>query len=88
LASILREGTLPAPRPETFYLVFLAPEIRSILGSAQGGRDFLAFHNHFHASQGEIRYIVVPFDPDSRREMQTASRALLRALIGTDGGAW
>jgi hypothetical protein len=86
LASMLRSGALPAPKQETVYLVYLAPEIRSTLASAVGGQDYLAFQNHFHASQGEVRYLVVPFDSDSQRQVRTASRALLRALITPERG--
>ncbi len=88
LASMLRDGTVPPPRQETVYLVFLAPGIRSTLASAVGGRDYLAVYNHFHASQGEIRYIVVPVDADPTKEIRTASRALLRELIGPEGDVW
>lgn len=81
LDALLRSGTLAPPTRDTLYVIYLAPEVRSTLGAVAGGEDYLAFENHFHASQGEIRYIVVPFDTDLDREVRTATRALLRAMI-------
>jgi hypothetical protein len=81
LVDALQRGALQAPTDQTIYVVFLAPEIRSTLGSSVGGQDYFAYENHFHAFNGEIHYVVVPFDTDSMREVSNASRAVLRAII-------
>jgi hypothetical protein len=81
LVDALQRGALQAPTDQTIYVVFLAPEIRSTLGSSVGGQDYFAYENHFHAFKGEIHYVVVPFDTDSAREVSNTSRAVLRAII-------
>jgi len=81
LVGWLQHGVIMPPTEPIIYVIFLAPEIRSTLGSSIGGQDYFAYENHFHALSDEIRYIVVPFDTDSRREAQTVSRAILKALV-------
>jgi hypothetical protein len=81
LLDWLQHGVILPPTEQTIFLVFLAPEIRSTLGSSVGGKDYFAYENHFHAFSGEIRYIMVPYDADSKMEIQTASREILKSLV-------
>jgi hypothetical protein len=81
LVDWLQHGVIQPPTEQTIFVVFLAPEIRSTLGSSVGGKDYFAYENHFHAYSGEIRYIMVPYDVDSKMEIQNASREILKALV-------
>jgi hypothetical protein len=88
LDSMIASNQLRAPTANAVYVLFLAPNLQSKIGEQQSGRDFLAYHNHFHAKQGEIRYIVVPFDADLGREKRTTARAILNLLNNPDGPVW
>jgi hypothetical protein len=76
---------LEVPTPNSIYVVLLAPEIHSKIGEREAGRSYLGYHNHFHAREGEIRYVVVPFDTDRHRQRRTVARAILNLLINPDG---
>jgi hypothetical protein len=88
LVAMLSKHQLEPPSTNSIYIVFLAPEIRSKIGGREGGRSYLAYHNHFHGREGEIRYVVVPFDSDRQRQELTTSRAILNILINPDGVVW
>lgn len=81
LVELLEHRVADPPTDQKIYVVFLAPEIRSTLAASTGGRDYFAYENHFHAVNGEIHYILVPFDTDLRREERNASRAVLKAVV-------
>ena len=72
----------------TVYVVFLAPGLGSTLGSATSEKDFAAYHNHFHAANGVVHYVVVPFDADSTRWLANARQSLHQALINPEGNGW
>jgi hypothetical protein len=70
------------------YVVFLAPGLRSTLGVSSSGKDFAAYHNHFHAAAGVVRYVVVPYDSDPSRWLGNARRSLVQALVNPEGNGW
>jgi hypothetical protein len=71
------------------FVVFLAPGLRSTLaGQSISGRDFAAYHNHFHAAAGVVRYVVVPYEPDASRCQSAARLGLFEALINPEGTGW
>jgi len=70
------------------YVVFLAPGLRSTLGVSSSEKDFAAYHNHFHAAAGVVRYVVVPYDRDRSRWLENARRSLVQALVNPEGNGW
>ena len=88
LASMLNRHQLQPPDVNTVYVLFLGKGVQSKTGEQQGGREFLAYHNHFHASQGVVRYLVVPFDTDLARERRSTVQGILAMLLNPDGPAW
>jgi hypothetical protein len=85
LQKMLGRHQLELPTLNSIYVVLLAPEIHSKIGDREAGRSYLAYHNHFHAREGEIRYVVVPFDTDRQRQRRTIARAILNLLINPAG---
>jgi hypothetical protein len=88
LVSMLNSHQLQPPNVNAVYVLFLGKDVQSKIGEQKGGRDFLAYHNHFHASQGVVRYVVVPFDTDLAREKRTTAQGILGVLVSPDGPAW
>ena len=88
LNSMIERHTVPAPGANALYVLFLDQSSRLSIGEFQSGVEFLAYHNHFHADKGEVRYIVVPFDSDLKREKRTTALAILDALNYPDGPPW
>jgi hypothetical protein len=70
------------------YVVFLAPRLGTTLGPKHSEKDFAAYHNHFHAANGVVHYVVVPFDADSSRWLAAARQSLHQALINPEGNGW
>jgi hypothetical protein len=70
------------------YVVFLAPGLGTTLGPKHSEKDFAAYHNHFHAANGVVHYVVVPFDADSSRWLAAARQSLHQALINPEGNGW
>jgi hypothetical protein len=70
------------------YVVFLAPRLGTTLGPQHSEKDFAAYHNHFHAANGVVHYVVVPFDADSSRWLAAARQSLHQALINPEGNGW
>jgi hypothetical protein len=70
------------------YVVFLAPKLGTTLGPKHSEKDFAAYHNHFHAANGVVHYVVVPFDADSSRWLAAARQSLHQALINPEGNGW
>jgi hypothetical protein len=70
------------------YVVFLAPGLRSTLGTSSSEKDFLAYHNHYHAAAGVVRYVVVPYEAESARWLEAARESLAQALVNPEGNAW
>jgi hypothetical protein len=73
--------------PGTVYVVFLAPGLGSTLGKASD-KDYLAYHNHVHASAGVVHYAVVPYDSDLSRWASSARQSLHQTLINPEGNGW
>lgn len=88
LAKMFADGTLPAPSANALYVIYLAPNVRSTLGTMFGGKHYAAYHNYFNAEAGQVRYVVVPFDANEERLQQTARRALVDAIINPSGNGW
>lgn len=88
LAKMFADGELPTPSANALYVVYLAPGVRSTLGTMFGGKHYNAYHNYFNAEAGEVRYVVVPFDANKERLQQTARRALVEAIINPSGNGW
>jgi hypothetical protein len=70
------------------YVVFLAPDLQSSLGSRLSERDFAAYHNHVHSAGGVIHYVVVPYDGEPSRWLAAARQSLTQALINPEGNGW
>jgi hypothetical protein len=85
----LASGEARGPRDlAAVYVVFLAPGLRSTLGVSSSENDFAAYHNHFHAAAGVVRYVVVPYDRDLSRWLDAARRSLVEALVNPEGNGW
>src|SRR5207248_1444206 len=81
LEEMFRTGMVRRPDANTVYVVFLPPGVTSKLGEMIGGKHFTAYHNFFHAEEGEVHYAVVPFEPDVKLVKQSAARALTDAAL-------
>jgi hypothetical protein len=77
-----------ATETNTVFVIFLAPGLTSSLGNGSSGSEFLAYHNHFHASSGVVRYVVVPFDSERERWLKSARESLTQAIVNPEGNAW
>lgn len=88
LEGMFRTGAIRGPDADTVYVVFLPPGVGSKLGEMLGGKHYAAYHNFFHAEQGEVRYAVVVFEPQSKVAVQPAARALIEAALNPTGGGW
>jgi hypothetical protein len=87
LVSMFNNHQLQPPNVNAVYVLFLGRDVQSKVGEQKGGHDFLAYQNHFHASQGVVRYVVVPFDTDLAREKRTTAQGILGMLVNPDGPA-
>jgi len=85
---MLHNHALPAPAASTVYVVFLSPEVSSIIGGYQGGTDYAAYHNFFHADAGEVRYVVVPFNANAAAQLQATTKALIETALNPHGDGW
>ena len=85
---MLHNHALPAPAASTVYVVFLSPEASSIIGGHQGGTDYAAYHNFFHADAGEVRYVVVPFNAHAAAQLQATTKALIETALNPHGDGW
>jgi len=81
LEALLMDGTLPRPNQATIYVVFLAPEIQSSLGTMTAGKHYAAYHNFYNAGGARLHYVVVPFEEDSDFAYQIALRAFIAAAL-------
>jgi hypothetical protein len=88
LAEMLRNQTIPAPTASTVYVVFLAPEINSSLGGNKAGVDYAAYHNVVNLESGEVRYVVVPFQPSVDSHRNAAARAFAETALNPNGQGW
>jgi hypothetical protein len=88
LQEMLKAGDIQRTGPNTIYVVFLPPDISSRLGSMIGGKHFAAYHNFFHADQGKVHYVVVPFEPDVNLSKQVAARAVIDTALNPTGDGW
>lgn len=88
LNDMLLSHALPAPGASTVFVVFLSPEISSVIGGHQGGTDFAAYHNFFHMEAGEVRYVVVPFNANAATQLQAATQALIETALNPHGDGW
>jgi hypothetical protein len=84
LARMLKDGHLKVAQ-NTIYIVFLPPGIQSTVGSAVGGKDYLAYHSHFHSDYGEVHYVVVPFSSDVQLEKRAAARSIVETSLDPEG---
>lgn len=74
--------------PNAVYVVFLAPGLGSTLGAKRTEKDYVAFHNDYHAAGGLVRYVVVPYDADAARWTAGARAGLRQAVINPEGNGW
>jgi hypothetical protein len=88
LSEMFNAGTVQSPAPDAIYVVFLPPGVNSKLGSMIGGKHYAAYHNFFHAEQGEVHYVVVPFEPDVKTARSVAARAVGEAAMNPAGDGW
>jgi hypothetical protein len=85
LAGMITESSVPRPNPNTIYVIYLGPEVRSSLGEMIAGKHYLAYRNRFNAAGMKISYVVVPFEEDQKAAYQIALRAFLAAAISGAG---
>jgi len=88
LAEMLNNHALPKPTTSTVFVVFLSPEVSSVIGGHQGGTEFAAYHNFFHSDAGEVRYVVVPFNANAGIQLQAATQALVETALNPHGDGW
>jgi hypothetical protein len=88
LTEMLNTGTALSPAPDAIYVVFLPPGVNSKLGSMISGKHYAAYHNFFHSEQGEVYYVVVPFEPDVKVARSIAARAVGEAAMNPTGEGW
>ena len=88
LQEMLVSKAIPAPSANTVYVVFLAPGVSSTLGGNKAGVDYAAYHNVVNLEFGEVRYVVVPFHPDSQRHTAAAARAFAETTLNPNGQGW
>jgi hypothetical protein len=81
LSELLKSNAIPVPTPASVYVVFLGPGINSTLGGLKAGEGYAAYHNFVNLDQGEVRYVVVPFQPDLGRQAAAAARALAETQL-------
>ena len=74
-------GAMQAPKANSVYVIYLGPGVRSMLRDKIGGQDYLGYYSLVHLDVGNIVYAVVPYDSDTARLQQTASRLLMEAAI-------
>jgi hypothetical protein len=87
LDALVTSGHEPVDTGMVFG-VFLAPGLRSTLGTSSSDKDFAAYHNHYHSAAGVVRYVVVPFEGESSRWLSNARQSLAQALMNPEGNAW
>jgi len=88
LDALFASGTFGPYEANAVYVIFLAPGLRSKLGQSSSDKDYVAYHNHFHAAAGVVRYVVVPYEADFSRWQGNARQSLVQALINPEGNAW
>jgi hypothetical protein len=81
LVEMLEGKTLPAPDASTVFVVFLAPGVKSTVGSHTAGVHFAAYHNLVHVGAVELRYVVVPFSENASRQAAAASLAIVETVF-------
>lgn len=81
LVEMLESRTLPDPDASAVFVVFLAPGVKLTVGSHTAGVDFAAYHNLIHVKEGELRYVVVPFDQNVNHHATAASLAIVDTLL-------
>jgi hypothetical protein len=74
-------GAMQAPKANSVYVIYLGQGVRSMLRDKVGGQDYLGYYSLVHLDVGTIVYAVVPYDADTARMQQTASRLLMEAAI-------
>ncbi len=84
----LANGTIGPLGAGSVFVVFLAPGMRSTLGSSGSETDFTAYHNYFHAAPGLVRYVVVPHQEPFARWLAAARQGLVQTLIDPEGTGW
>jgi hypothetical protein len=85
LAGMIAEGSIQRANPNTIYVIFLGPELRSTLGEMIAGKHYLAYRNFFNTSGVKIQYVVVPFEANQKTAYQIALRAFLAAALNPNG---
>lgn len=88
LDRMYQGGSMSATEAETVHVIFLAPGLKSTLGTSTSDRDYLAYHNHYHSAAGVVRYVVVPYDIDSSRWLASGKESLTQAIVNPEGNAW
>jgi len=74
-------GALQAPKANSVYVVYLGPGVRSMLKTKVGGQDYLGYYSLVHLDVGNIVYAVVPYDANTARMRQTATRLVIEAAV-------
>jgi hypothetical protein len=77
LVEMLASSTLSAPTVSTIFVVFLAPGAQLTVGNHTAGVHFAAYHNLVHVEEGELRYVVVPFNENASGHAKAATLAIV-----------
>ena len=88
LSSLVDDRRIVSPDSDTIYTVFLSPELKSTLGALLGRKHYLAYHNFFHIEGAQIRYVVVPFEPNKKVSRSVVTQALIQAILNPTGNGW
>jgi hypothetical protein len=76
LVEMLERKTISGPDANTVFVVFLAPGIRSTLGTHTAGKDYAAYHSVLNVEGGKLLYVVVPFQENADLQSAAAAQAL------------
>lgn len=85
LVDLLQSKAIPAPGTDTVYVMYLAPGVNSSIGASKAGTDYLAYHNVVNLEEGEVRYVVVPYNQDAAIQRAAAARACSDAAMNPRG---
>jgi hypothetical protein len=82
LIDALKES--PSIKPDSVYMVFLDPTLRSSLGTLLSDKHFVAYHGFVNFAGQKVHYAVVPFQEDAQTAYQTALRTFIVAALHSE----
>ena len=85
LAQQVNAGSVPKTGASAIYMIFLEPGLRSTLGTLEGRKHYLAYHNFFNIAGRRLHYVVIPYEPDLETAKVIALQALVAAAVNPLG---